>query len=64
MLQIPEIYTSKASVHRNGVTARESIILRVTKIGAIYKICCVVFHENGLIEKNTYVYIIKITKIG
>lgn len=40
LLQIPDIYiyTSKPSVHRNGATARGSIILRVTKIGATYKI--------------------------
>lgn len=38
LLQIPEIYTSKPSVHRNGATARGSIILRVTKTGAIHKL--------------------------
>lgn len=46
MLQIPEIYTSKPSVHRNGATARSNIILRVTKIGAMHKLFCVIPIQN------------------
>lgn len=46
MLQIPEIHTSKPSVHRNGATARSSIILRVIKTGALHKLFCVIPAEN------------------
>ena len=52
LLQIPEIYTSKPSVHRNGATARGSNLLRVTKIVAVYQTVCLVLIEDSPIEKE------------